>query len=60
MDDTISNFLADIGETFGIYDGKYLEEQAYKEDPWIQARDSFAPGERCTNIITKESMRKFF
>lgn len=60
IDDSISDFLTDIWETFGIYDGKYLEEQTHKEDPWIKARGSFAPGERCTNIITKESMEEFF
>lgn len=56
----ISNFLTDIWETFGIYDGKYLEEQTHKEEPWINARNGIAPGERCTNIISKESMKNFF
>ncbi|MCR5146159.1 MAG: DUF4065 domain-containing protein [Clostridia bacterium] len=56
----ISDFLTDIWETFGIYDGKYLEEQTHKEDPWIIARNGIAPGERCTNIIEKENMKKFF
>ena len=56
----ISDFLTDIWETFGIYDGKYLEQQTHKEDPWIIARNGIAPGERCTNIIAKESMKTFF
>ena len=60
IDDTTSDFLTDIWETFGIYDGKYLEQQTHKEDPWILARGNLAPGERCSNIITKDSMTTFF
>lgn len=54
------DFLTDIWETFGIYDGKYLEQQTHKEEPWIKARIGYEPGERCNEIITKESMKVFF
>lgn len=54
------DFLNDIWNTFGIYDGKYLEEQTHKEEPWIIARKGYNPGERCTNIITKKSMKEYF
>lgn len=58
--DKISDFLNDIWQTFGIYDGKFLEEQTHKEEPWINARKGYAPGERCNVVITKNSMKKFF
>lgn len=57
--DTIK-FLNNVWETFGIYDAKYLEELTHQETPWILARGNCKPGEKCTNIITKESMKDFF
>ncbi len=54
------NFLSDIWQTFGIYDGKYLEELTHKETPWILARKGLGYGEPCENVITKESMKEFF
>ena len=49
-----------VVEYYGKYDGKYLEEQTHKESPWIEARKGYAPGEKCHEIITKESMKRFF
>lgn len=57
--DTI-DFLTDIWHTFGIYDGKYLEEQTHNESPWINARKGCKSGERCNVVISKESMTNFF
>lgn len=56
----IIDYLTDIWATFGIYDGKYLEEQTHKETPWITARKGYEPGEKCNVIITKESMKDYF
>ena len=60
IDDETSKFLSDIWQAFGIYDGKYLEEQTHKEKPWLDARKGYDPGEKCQEIITKESMKEFF
>ena len=57
---SIIEFLYDIWNTFGIYDGKYLEILTHKETPWIKAREGYKPGERCNVVITKESMKEFF
>ena len=54
------DFLNDIWSTFGIYDGKYLEEQTHKEEPWINARKGYEPGARCNVIISKDSMKDYF
>lgn len=53
-------FLTKIWNTFGIYDGKYLEELIRSEKPWISARKGLEPGQRSGNIITKEIMQNFF
>lgn len=60
IEDLKCDFLNDIWQTFGIYDGKYLEEQTHKEKPWIEARKGYAPGEKCQVIISKNSMKEFF
>lgn len=60
IDDEKNDFLNDIWQTFGIYDGKYLEEQTHREKPWIDARKGYAPGAKCQEIISKQSMKDFF
>lgn len=60
LTENIINFLYDVWNTFGIYDGKYLETLTHQEDPWINARKGYAPGEKCNVVITKESMKIFF
>ena len=54
------NFLFEIWKTFGIYDGKFLEELTHAETPWLEARKGCKPGENCTTVISKESMKEFF
>lgn len=56
------DFLYSIWDTFGIFDGKYLEGLTHTEDPWVIARKkaNCHDGESCTEIITKKSMKEFF
>lgn len=60
FDHDLVDFLYSIWNTFGIYDGRYLEELTHKETPWVEARKGFQPGEICTTVITKDSMKNFF
>ena len=60
FEENIVNFLYDIWATFGIFDGKYLEELTHKEEPWQLARKGYQPGEACNKIISKKSMKDFF
>lgn len=62
ISDELLKFLYDIWNTFGIFDGKYLEKLTHSEEPWIKARRKAKcqDGESCTEIITKESMKNFF
>lgn len=52
--------LEAIWRDYGIYEPKYLEELTHQEEPWIDARQDCAPGEICSNIITKQSMKEFY
>ena len=60
INENTANFLCDIWESFGIYDGKFLEEQTHKEAPWLEARKGYPEVGICHEIISKESMRIFF
>lgn len=60
FEDKLVDFLYSIWNTFGIYDGKYLESLTHQETPWLEARRGYQPGEKCSVIIKKESMKKFF
>ena len=58
----ILDFLYTIWNTYGIYDGKYLETLTHSEAPWIEARKrgNCQDGDSCNEIITKDSMKEFF
>jgi uncharacterized phage-associated protein len=58
----VLDFLYTIWSTYGIYDGKYLENLTHSETPWIEARKkgNCQDGDSCSEIITKESMKAFF
>lgn len=47
-------------ETFGMYSGKILEQITHKETPWMDARDGYLPEEPSNEIISKESIKKYF
>lgn len=62
INEKLLEFLYTIWNTYGIYDGKYLENLTHSESPWIDARkrSNCQDGDSCTEIITKESMKEFF
>ena len=47
-------------EHYGPRDAQYLSRLTHMEDPWIEARNGYAPGERCNVIITKDSMAMYY
>lgn len=62
ISEKILDFLYDIWNTYGIYDGKYLEKLTHSEEPWklARAKANAKDGDSCTEVITKESMKNFF
>lgn len=60
FDDGLIDFLYNIWNTYGIFDGKYLEKLTHQETPWIEARGDCKEGESCTNVISKDTMKSFF
>ncbi|MFZ4705407.1 MAG: Panacea domain-containing protein [Bacteroidales bacterium] len=52
--------IEEIIREFGHLSGMQLEAMTHSEAPWKDARRGIGPGEKCNNIISKESMRSFF
>ena len=43
----LTDFLYSVWNTYGIFDGKYLEKLTHAEKPWIDARGDCKEGESC-------------
>jgi uncharacterized phage-associated protein len=53
-------FLDQIWEAYGKYDGKYLERLTHQEKPWKEARGNIPDGEFCTNVINENTMKEYY
>lgn len=47
-------------EYYGDKEPHWISELTHQERPWREARGFCAPGERCTNVISKESMQDYY
>lgn len=63
----VSNLTKDNIETIDAvieglkdYAPYQLSEMTHKEDPWKNARIGYSAGEHCDNIISKESMLRYY
>ncbi len=52
--------LDDVWDTYGDETGNALEALTHRELPWRQARKGYEPGERCTIIISPETMASYY
>lgn len=54
---------AHIDEVLEVYaglTGAQLEQMTHEEEPWIRARGSLRPSERCTTEIDEDLMRQYY
>ncbi|WP_042332764.1 Panacea domain-containing protein [Desulfosporosinus orientis] len=49
-----------VWSVYGKYDAKYLERLTHIEKPWLDAREGKNQDKQCTNIISKEEIKKYF
>ncbi|WP_406678477.1 Panacea domain-containing protein [Moorella sp. ACPs] len=49
-----------INEVYGMFDAKVLERMTHKDEPWREARRGYQASEHCQEIISKESIKKYF
>lgn len=54
------DLIDEVIETYGKFTGMQLESMTHNEKPWLEARKGCAPGDKCTNLISKETMRTYF
>lgn len=54
--DTINKVL----QYYGDKEPFWLSELTHKEYPWAHAREGYAPGERCNQIIPLEDMQDYY
>lgn len=52
--------LEDVWETYGEETGNSLETLTHREEPWIEARRGYEPDEKCTVVISPETMAKYY
>ncbi|MDO5295361.1 MAG: DUF4065 domain-containing protein [bacterium] len=45
---------------YGDKEANWLSQLTHMEEPWIKAREGFPSGVKCHNIVTKESMAKYY
>lgn len=50
----------DIIDEYGKLTALQLENLTHSESPWIEARIGYSAEDRCTKIISKDSMRRFY
>ena len=49
-----------VKDTYGKYDGKYLEKLTHSQAPWLYARRGLDPDERDSKDIPKEIIADYF
>ena len=52
--------ITEVLEELSTWTGLELETATHNELPWIEARAGYSPGERCSQIISKETMNRFY
>ena len=52
--------LEDIWDTYGEETGNSLETLTHRETPWIEARIGYESDERCTVVISPETMAEYY
>lgn len=60
LDPDTVELLEDILESYGQMGAKQLEELTHSEKPWREARGSIAPEARSENVISKDTMIRFY
>ncbi len=60
LDDEDAKLLEDVWETYGDRTGNALEALTHTEEPWLEARRGYSDNERCTVVISPDSMKRYY
>jgi len=53
-------FVTEILENLAPWSDTELETATHSEQPWIEARRGYSPGDKCSVLISKETTRNFY
>jgi len=56
----IIKFLDKVYKVYMQYNTYQLEMMTHRENPWIKARKNHAPDEKCSVVIPKNEMEKYY
>lgn len=56
----IKEYIKGVYELYKDYTADELEILTHKEEPWIEARGNTRPGDPCTNVISNDTMEKYY
>ena len=60
LDQDTNNILTQVLKAYGNVSAKTLEHMTHEDQPWKEARGSLSPEARCSNVISKESIKSYF
>jgi uncharacterized phage-associated protein len=60
LDGVEAEFIAEVWEAYKPYSSSSLREMTHNERPWIVARGSCSPTDKCETEITHAMLREFF
>ncbi|MDM1295304.1 DUF4065 domain-containing protein [Sphingobacterium sp. N143] len=60
LDQDIINHLNSVLEVYASLSGSELEELTHREKPWLEARGGISPYQRCTNVLSEETMANYY
>lgn len=56
----VTEFLEEVSDIYFACDAYELEKMTHEEDPWIEARGDIPPDAPSEEVITKESIMKYY
>ena len=56
QEETIRSVL----DYYASYSSQELSDMTHGERPWKEAREGFMPGEKCNNIISRDTMQEYY
>lgn len=52
--------IDEVISVYGKMTGLQLEKLTHSEKPWIEARGKCQPGDRCSDLISNDTMKKYY
>jgi len=60
LDQEEKDHIDRVLSVYAKFTGAQLEEMTHQEEPWVKARDGYAPFERCEVELDEEVMKQYY